>query len=142
MDDGVQQPAASAAADETGAGPDDSHRGFVREMNNAFSAVYAVGGISVVALTVAVGVVAAQLGALASPLTWIAAVGVFLVGLFVLRVIVRRRALRLRERIRAYCQANDVPVDELRQHYDDGEAYPYFASIFEVIERREQLRNQ
>lgn len=141
-DASAPQQAAFEAADEQPAGESDSHRGFVREMNSAFATVYGVGGVGVIATTLAVVLAAYQFGQLGSPLVWIAAVVVFLVSLFVLRIIVRRRALGLLEKIGQYCQVNDLTVDQLRERYASDKLYPYFASIFEVIERRDRLRNQ
>jgi uncharacterized membrane protein len=128
---------------KSGVGVDlDTHRGFVREMNNAFSSVYGYGGAAVLALTASVVALAANFGWLASPLVWIATVVVFLVALFVLRIVVRRRAERLHHRIQQYCALNDIPVDEFRDRFKAEGVYPYLESIFEVIERRQELRNQ
>lgn len=120
---------------------DDAHRGFVREMNRGFATVYGYGGAAVLAVMAAVVVVAASVDALGSPLTWIGTVVGFLLSLFVLRIFVSRRAHRLVERMHQYCQINDISVDDLRQRYAGEGLYPYFESIFEVVERRQQLRN-
>ena len=117
--------------------PAEEHRAFVREMNNAFSSVYGYGGAAVMAIAGSVLLVGWNLGQLTTPLIWLIAVSTFLVGLFVLRIFVRRRAKSLRERIRQYCDINDLSVDELRERWADDEAYPYFEAIFEVVERRE-----
>lgn len=114
------------------------HRSFVREMNGAFGTVYGYGGAVVLALTVATPLVGWQFGALKSPLLWLATVLVFLGSLFALRLVVRRRAERLVGRVRQYCEVNDVSADALRDHYADEETYPYFNSMFEVVERRRQ----
>ncbi|QDG52946.1 hypothetical protein FIV42_20020 [Persicimonas caeni] len=120
----------------------DAHRGFVREMNRGFATVYGYGGAAVLAVTAAVVGVAATFDALGSPLTWIGAVVAFLLGLFVLRIFVSRKAHRMLDRMRQYCEVNEVTVDELRARYTGEGLYPYFESIFEVVERRQKLRNQ
>jgi hypothetical protein len=120
----------------------DAHRGFVREMNQGFSSVYGYGGAVMVAVIAGGLVVAAKFGLLGSPLVWIAAVVLFLVGLFVLRIVVGRRARRMYERIDQYCAINEVPIEEFRERYSGEGLYPYFESIFEVLERRQKLQNQ
>lgn len=120
----------------------DAHRGFVREMNRGFATVYGYGGAAVLVVTAAVVAVAATFDALGSPLTWIGAVVCFLLGLFVLRIFVSRRAHRMLERMHHYCEVNDISVGELRKRYTGEGLYPYFESIFEVVERRQKLRNQ
>jgi Flp pilus assembly protein TadB len=120
----------------------DAHRGFVREMNKAFASVYGYGGAAVIALVAAGVALAANFGVLGSPLVWIGAVTLFLVALFVLRIFVRRRAQRMLERIRQYCSVNDLSSDEFRQRFGGEGLYPYFESIFEVVERRQKLQNQ
>ncbi|MFW5966301.1 MAG: hypothetical protein ACOCV2_02230 [Persicimonas sp.] len=116
----------------------EGHRSFVREMNRAFGAVYGYGGAAVLAVTAAVPVVGWWLGELTSPLLWLFGVIVFLGGLYVLRMVVRRRAGRLHERIERYCEANELSVDRLREHFHGEATYPYFDSIFEVVERGER----
>lgn len=132
----VNAPNEAAEADQ------DVHRGFVREMNSGFATVYGYGGAAVLAATAGIVAVAAALDALGSPLTWIGAVVAFLVGLFVLRIFVRRKAERLLARLHQYCEVNEVTVDSLRQRYAGDGLYPYFESIFEVVERRQKLRKQ
>ena len=61
---------------------------------------------------------------------------VFLVGLFVLRVFVARRALRLLAEIEQYCARHQLGVQEVRRRFTRNETYPFFDSIFEVAERR------
>lgn len=122
--------------------PPEEHRGFVREMNRAFSGVYGYGGAAVFLLSGGVLVLAALWGALWSPLTWIAALSTFLLAFFVLRIVVRRRARRLLGRIEQYCEANQLEVDALRERYSREGLYPYFESIFEVIERHPRLSNE
>ncbi len=118
------------------------HRGFVREMNSSFGTVYGYGGAAVLAATAAVVALGATFDKLGSPLIWIGAVLSFLGGLFVLRIFVHRKAKRMLDRLRQYCEVNDLSVDELRQRYTGEGLYPYFESIFEVVERRQKLRNQ
>lgn len=117
----------------------EAHRQFVREMNSNFATVYGYGGAAVLAVAASVLLVAWNLGVLWTPLPWIGAVTAFLVGLFVLRLFVRRRAQKLLDNIRQYCEINDLTVEELRERFADDELYPYFESIFEVVERRRQL---
>ena len=62
-----------------------------------------------------------------------------LVGLFVVRSIVRRRARRLYERVQAYCRANDIDVERLRSHYRGEDFYDFFEALFELEERRRRL---
>jgi hypothetical protein len=118
----------------------DAHRGFVREMNKSFSSVYGYGGMAVIAASAAVPLVGWQLGVLGSPVTWSLAVVALLVGLFVVRIFVRRRAQRLRDRIRKYCEINDISAEALRERFGEDSLYPFFASIFKVVERRESMR--
>lgn len=125
-------------ADEPEDGDLEAHRSFVREMNGAFGVVYGYGGAVVLAVTAAVPVVGWRLGELTSPLLWLAAVIVFLGGLYALRMVVRRRAGRLHERIERYCEVNELSVDRLREHFRGEATYPYFDSIFEVVERGER----
>ncbi|MFP4600465.1 MAG: hypothetical protein ACLFVJ_19580 [Persicimonas sp.] len=120
----------------------DEHRGFVREMNSAFSSVYGYGGGAVLAALAAVVVAGWQFGRLGSPLLWIAAVVIFLGSLFVLKIFVRRRAERLLERIRQYSEVNDISPEILRERYGQEGLYPYFDSIFEVVERAQHIRDE
>jgi FtsH-binding integral membrane protein len=134
QDSPPQQPPQASSHDA------EAHRGFVREMNSAFSLVYGYGGAVVLVLAAGVLLVAWNLGLLWTPAPWVLAVTVFLVGLFVLRIFVRRRANHLLDSIRQYCEINDLTVEQLRSRYADEALYPYFDSIFEVVERRRQLR--
>ena len=134
---------------EKGQGPDqirgealDDHRPFVRELDRKFSTVYGVGGAAVLGSGLAVIGFAWWRNLLGEPNIWALAVTVVLVSLFVLRLFVRRRAERYLSSIREYCRANDVDPQQLREHFDEGERYPYFQSVFETVERREKLRSE
>lgn len=137
MDEENRQPQSSPQRDES---EDlEAHRSFVREMNSAFGTVYGYGGAAVLLVVAGLLVVGWRLGQLTSPLLWLGTVVIFLASLFVLRMIVRRRAERLLERIRQYCEVNDLTVQQLREHFEREDTYPYFDSIFEIVERRRQI---
>ena len=136
MSESPTQEANEALAGENG----EEHRAFVREMNDKFSVVYGYGGAAVMAVAGSVLLIGWNLGLLWTPLIWILAVTAFLVGLFVLRLFVRRRAKRLADQVRQYCEINEITVDQLRERWGDQHRYPYFTAIFEVIERRRQLK--
>ena len=107
------------------------HRPIVRETDKSFSRVYGFGGAAVLLAGAAVLVVAWVAGILWHLATFVIAVTLILVGLFVLRGVVNRKRKELRESVESYCQLNDIDLAQLREHYAAEGIYPYFDALFE-----------
>jgi uncharacterized membrane protein len=118
------------------------HRPLIREVDRSLGTTYGYGGGAILLVVVGVVIGGWWTVGLASAVTWLAAITVALVGLFVVRAIVRRRARRLYERVQAYCRANDIDVDELRAHYRSEEFYDFFEALFELEQRRRRLQGE
>lgn len=116
------------------------HRPFVREVNRRMANVYSVGGGAVLGVGALVIAVGGWLGELDSAIWWSMAVTAFLVALFVLRAVVRRRARAYREEFEAYCEVNEADPAQLRRAFGGEELFPYFEAIFQLEERRAESR--
>jgi hypothetical protein len=129
------QAADQVSADE-GTEALESHRALVREVNRKIGAIYGYGG------AVAFGTAGASVGVLGwwqgyfSFLPWIAAIVVFLMAMLILRAVLARVADTEYDRLASYCEANDVSVERMREHYGGHTAFPYFEALFEIRERR------
>lgn len=125
------------SADEEG--EFEAHRAIVREINKKIGAYYGYGG------AVAFGAAGATAGLVGwwwgfvSVAPWLLAAVVFLLVMLVLRALLARAADREHDRVTAYCEANDVSVEELRRHYGQQNVFPYFEALFEIRERRAQV---
>lgn len=143
MNDSDMQPdliSANSAAHE----PDptdvaEAEEEFVREVDRQLGRVYSRSGLAVIA---AIALFAGLSVTLFGPETlkmarlWIGLVLVFLLSLFVVRILVVRRALDLLAKIQTYCLANDLQINALRAEHTKNGAYKFFESVFEVAERR------
>lgn len=101
---------------------------------------YGIGGGAVVSVVAAILIAGWYWWTLWSAVLWLSAISVGLVGLLVVRTFVYRRADRLWERLEAYCDANDLEPELLREHYSGDELYEFFDALFELKERRERMR--
>lgn len=136
----TEQPAAEGEEQQQARA--EAHRPLVREIDRSLGAAYGYGGGAVLLGTVLAVGLAWWWGALWSPLTWLVVVTIGLVGLFVVRSAVHRRAEQLRGRLEEYCEANAVTPRELRRHFGREEYYTFFEALFELQERRERLREE
>jgi uncharacterized membrane protein len=117
----------------------EKHRPLIREVDRSLGTTYGYGGGAVLLAVAAVVLGGWWTVGLTSAITWLSAITVALVGLLVVRGIVRRRARRLYKRVQAYCQANDIDVERLRSHYRGEDFYDFFEALFELEERRRRL---
>jgi uncharacterized membrane protein len=117
----------------------EQHRPLIREVDRSLGTTYGYGGGAVLLAVAAVLLGGWWTVGLVSGITWLSAITVALIGLFVVRSIVRRRARRLYDRVQAYCRANDIDVERLRSHYRGEDFYDFFEALFELEERRRRL---
>lgn len=109
----------------------EQHRAIVRQLDKSFASVYGFGGMAVIAFA-AIPVVAAWFrGWLTSFGTWIVAITFGLIGLYLLRSVVRRRRRALRKRFESYCEVNDIDPEAVAAHFEEADTFPYFVSLFE-----------
>jgi len=116
----------------------DAHRAFVREIHNGLASTYGFGGGLVLLVVIGMLVATWWFGTLWSPVPWLLAVTVGLIGLFLVRMLVYRRVDDYWRRLQGYCDQNDLPVDQLRAYYNEEETYPFFEVLFELQERRQR----
>ena len=116
----------------------DAHRAFVREIHNGLAGAYGFGGGLVVVGVIGMLAAFTWFGTLWSPVPWLLAVTVGLIGLFLVRMLVYRRVEDYWRRLQGYCDQNDLPVDQLRAHYAEEDTYPFFEVLFELQERRQR----
>lgn len=128
----------SQPARETDTDPED-HRAIVREIHRELAWIHGIGGTIVLLVLAGLLIGAWLAGWIGSLLPWIGVVIVTLIGLIVVRMVVYRRADRLYDRLESYCQANDIDMQRLRDHYRDEELYLFFNRLFELKARRERL---
>lgn len=124
--------------DESGGEAPESHRGFVREIARGVSFAYGLGGTAVLAILAGLLTWGFMAGHLLSPLLWIGTIVAGLTGLFVVRMVVYRRADSLYQRLESYCEANALEPSELRSRYAD--VFPFFEALFDLRERRQRIR--
>lgn len=120
----------------------DARKDFVRRVNGSFAAVYSLGGLAILICLVlysGLNLYFVGFSALASASFWVGAVLLFLVGLFVLRIFVARRAFSLLAEIKAYCAEHQLDLGRFRAEFTDGDTFPFFESVFTVTERRLKL---
>ena len=119
-----------------GVGDEDSawedHRGFIRRLNDRFGNVYGVGGGAVLLAGATVVLIAYTQQLHWHPAAWLASLSTMLVGLFGVRIVVRRRKESMRAELAAYCEANGVALDEVRSRFTGDGLYPYFEALFEA----------
>lgn len=108
------------------------HRPLVRETDKSFSRVYGFGGAAVLGAGALALIVAWVAGILWHLATFVIAVTLILVGLFVLRGVVNRKRDELRKGVESYCELNAVDLAELRRHAAAEGIYPYFEALFET----------
>lgn len=119
--------------------PDAADEDFVYQIDRQFARAYSYGGLAVIAAVLLfAGLAVAIFGTetLRMARLWIGLVLVFLVGLFVIRIFVARRALELLAKVQSYCLANDRAILSFRDAHTQNGAFQFFASIFEYAERR------
>jgi hypothetical protein len=111
----------------------EQHRTLVRETDKTLANIYGYGGGAVLAVFGGVELIGYLLG-----FPWMAlpiAATSLLVALFVLRTFVNRKRGEYLDRVRAYCELNDVDPEALREYYTAEGIYPYFVALFETRER-------
>lgn len=111
--------------------PLEQHRALIRETDRAFSRVYGFGGGAVVSAALAVLIVAWVLGILWNLATFVVAITVALLGLFVLRSVVNKKRSELRASVESYCELNELELQSLRDYARDEGIYTYFEAVFE-----------
>lgn len=109
----------------------EAHRAFARDIDGTLGKVYGFGGLAVMASVVVVLVIAYTIGWLANPATWMIAVTVGLIALWVLRSRVWKKRDELRHRVIEYCEANQLEASRLQEYYASENMYPYFVAVFE-----------
>ncbi|QED29465.1 hypothetical protein FRD01_19945 [Microvenator marinus] len=109
----------------------EAHRPFVRDVNQEVSGVYGWGGFSIL-LTLSAWIGGVFLmNAETRVFSWLLALVVLLAGLKVLSGVLRKRRARTRERVSAYCDTNELQVEELREYFRQDDTYPFFMAVFE-----------
>ncbi len=108
----------------------DRHRAFVREVDRKFSQTYGYGGMSILLLIGGYAYVIWQMNLYTHFWPYVVGVTGVLIALGVLSSVVRRVKLRYRARIDAYCDANELSPETLREYFEGENMYPYFAALF------------
>ncbi len=110
----------------------EAHRGFVREMDTHLGKAYGSGGAVVIAALCTVIAVGWVMGWLVQWTLWMVGITTSLAVLYVARRRIYARRDRLRQRVEAYCEANEIAPAVLEQYYASQDMYPFFAAIFEA----------
>ncbi|GEM_PF-5411835 len=108
---------------------DEKHRAFVRDVNGRLVSIYGYGGGGVLLWGTIILVIAWYQGVLAHFATWMVTFTMMLIALYVLRNVVRREKGRARQRVRSYCEANQISDTTLRGNLDP-QTYAYFFDLF------------
>lgn len=109
----------------------ESHRGFVREMDQSLGNAYGRGGgLVLVVFGAAVGLAAFQ-GWLTEVTMWLATVTATLFSLYLVRKRIYARRDRLRHRVDKYCEVNGLSPGVLTAYYDGQDMYPFFLAMYE-----------
>ncbi len=111
--------------------PAELHRAFAREMDQRFGRVYGFGGGFVLLSVAAVLVGAFFLGWLSSPASWMVALSVGLIALFVVRTRVNQRRIALLGTVEQYCTVNELSIDNFKSYFDGQGLYPFLGALFE-----------
>lgn len=128
----LSPPATSAENREIA--PYEKHRPLVRDTDKKLSRTYGFGGGAVLAAGGLVFVIAWVAGIGPHLATFVVAVTVVLMGLFVLRGFVNRQRDALRRSVESYCELNDIDIDKLRKFAEHERIYPYFEALFQTRE--------
>ena len=108
----------------------DRHRAFVREVDRKFAQTYGYGGMSILLLVATYGYAVWQMQLYDRFWPYVVGVTGVLIALGILSSVVRRVKLRYRARIDAYCGANGLSPEILREYFEGENMYPYFAALF------------
>ena len=114
----------------------EAHRGFVREMDTHLGKAYGTGGAMVMAALFTVVAVGWLMGWLMQWTLWMVATTTALATLYIARRRIYARRDRLRQRVEAYCEANEIPAALLHSYYQAQDMYPFFSAIFETPPHR------
>lgn len=119
----------------------DRHRAFVREIDRAFGQTYGYGGMGVLVGLSAWGWVVWEMAWYTHVWAYVVGFTLALIGLRVVSSVVKRTRPRLRRRVDAYCEANGVESQQLREFFEAEKMYPYFLAVFEVPPKAESKRS-
>jgi xanthosine utilization system XapX-like protein len=109
----------------------EAHRALVREVNEQMGRAYGfVGGLALLTLLAGL-VVGYAFGLLRTPALYMVTLTAGLIALFAGRTRAYAYRRKLRDRVLAYCHANGIDPDVLRDYYDRDELYPFFKALFE-----------
>lgn len=105
------------------------HRAYVRDLNDELASWYGYGGAGVLTAVGAVIGIAYWQGALTQISTYMVALTIGLVALYVLRSVLKVRKSRTKARLEAFCDVNNISRDPFVAYYQDG-TYPFVADLF------------
>jgi len=118
----------------------DRHRAFVREIGRKFGQTYGYGGMSILLLMAAYGYGVWKLDLYSHVWPYVVGVTGILISLGILSWVVRRIKARFRARIDAYCGANQISAETLREYFEGENMYPYFVALFATPRNAEMER--
>jgi hypothetical protein len=109
----------------------EKHRAIVRELNDQMGRAYGFGGGFALLSILSVLAMGYFLNLLATVALYMVTLTVGLIALFVARSRIYRHRRALRERARAYCEANGICVESMTAYYAADALYPFFGALFE-----------